>query len=196
MSKIWLESWLLYLSCSIACLEYTWRTTELLYEKTWSSTKPEVHNISLSRQRTTEPRTQLATCTINNSWNSVVWLLTYASGQTDRQTKRTKTRHNAVPPPSRGWSNLNKQEENVEYLPTVSDRVAQHVTYMLTSSTDLRSTLDWCRRYCSYYCCCCCCCGCPWQRIQLMQAAAAAWDATYLGSSVTATPLYSITSYM
>ena len=66
-----------------------------MHENITLSIKPEVHNISQRRQRTTEPPSQ-ATCT-KNLVKLVVRFTSYAHGQTDRQPYR-HTHHNNLHP--------------------------------------------------------------------------------------------------
>ena len=89
MSKIWLESLLLCLLCSIAAQEYTQCATEPLYENTTLCRKPEIHDISQRLPTRTEPGPNAA-CTKNLVKFGYVVLELYK--RTDRQTNRQVNR--------------------------------------------------------------------------------------------------------
>ena len=57
----------------------------ITHENMTSSIKPEVHNVLHRRQKMTEPRPRITRTEIQ--WSSDVWSLSYASGQTDIQTR-------------------------------------------------------------------------------------------------------------
>jgi len=73
-SKIWLESPLSCLSCSVTAIRP-------LCENMTSSTKPEVHNVSQRRQRRAEPQSQATFAK-----NSAMWFSSYVSRQTHKHT--------------------------------------------------------------------------------------------------------------